>query len=145
MLSARSAAVLVAGLLVAACGGGGGGNPATPSPNPGSGGGGGGGGTGTTVTITIVGVNGKQSFSPNPASVPAGQMAIFRNNDVVVHRVVIDDRSIDTGDIAPGASSQPLALGAVNKSYHCSLHPNMVGSLNAAQTPEPEPCTGYCG
>jgi mono/diheme cytochrome c family protein len=49
------------------------------------------------------------------------------------------------GHIAPGASSQPLALGAVSKPYHCSFHPSMVGSLNAAETPEPPPCTGYCG
>jgi plastocyanin len=120
------------------CGGGGGYSSSTnPSPTPTP--------TATTVTINIVGVNGKQSFSPNPASVPAGQQVIFKNNDKVTHRVVIDDLSVDTGDIAPGASSQSLALGAVSKPYHCSLHPSMVGSLNAADTPEPQPCTGYCG
>ena len=123
------------------CGGGGGGyggstpTGATPTPTPDA----------TSVTININGVNGKQSFSPNPASVAAGQQVIFKNNDKVTHRVVIDDRSVDTGDIAPGASSQPLALGAVSKPYHCSLHPSMVGSLNTADTPEPPPCTGYCG
>jgi len=128
-------------LGASSCGGGGGGyggttpTGTTPTPTP----------TANTVTINISGVKGKQSFSPNPASVPAGQQVIFKNNDVVTHRVVIDDRSLDTGDIAPGASSQPLALGAVSKPYHCSLHPSMVGSLNAADTPDPPPCTGYCG
>jgi len=92
-----------------------------------------------------MGVKGAQSFSPNPAACPAGQMVVFRNADVVTHRVVLDDRSIDTGDIAPGASSQPQPLGAVSKAYHCSIHPSMVGSLNNAPTPEPPPCTGYCG
>jgi hypothetical protein len=72
-------------------------------------------------------------------------MVVFKNADVVTHRVVLDDRSIDTGDIAPGASSQPQPLGAVSKPYHCSLHPSMVGSLNSAATPDPPPCTGYCG
>ena len=72
-------------------------------------------------------------------------MVVWRNADVVTHRVKIDDLSVDTGDIAPGASSQPMALGAVSKAYHCSIHPSMVGSLNTAQTPEPPPCTGYCG
>ena len=124
-------------LGASSCGGGGygGSTPTTPTPTP----------TANTVTINITGVKGKQSFSPNPASVAAGQQVIFKNNDVVTHRVVIDDRSLDTGDIAPGASSQPLALGAVSKPYHCSLHPSMVGSLNAADTPDPPPCTGYCG
>jgi hypothetical protein len=58
---------------------------------------------------------------------------------------MLDDGTISTTEIAPGATSTPLALGAVNKSYHCSLHPSMVGSFNAAETPEPPPCTGYCG
>jgi plastocyanin len=119
------------------CGGGGygGQTPTGPTPTP----------TASSVTINIDGVNGKRSFSPNPASAAAGQQVNFKNNDKVTHRVVIDDLSVDTGDIAPGASSQPLALGAVSKPYHCSLHPSMVGSLNTAETPEPPPCTGYCG
>jgi plastocyanin len=96
------------------------------------------------VTITITGVKGAQSFSPNPGSCAAGQMVVWRNADVVTHRVKLDDLSIDTGDIAPGATSQPMALGNVSKSYHCPIHPNMVGSLNSAPTPEPPPCTGYC-
>ena len=126
-------------LGASSCGGGGGGyggsTPTNPTPTP----------TANTITINISGVKGKQSFSPNPASVAAGQQVIFKNNDVVTHRVVIDDLSVDSGDIAPGGSSQPLALGAVSKPYHCSLHPSMVGSLNTADTPEPPPCTGYCG
>jgi plastocyanin len=90
-------------------------------------------------------VNGKQSFDPNPASVAAGQLVVFKNADVVTHHVTLDDGSLQTGDIAPGASSQPLAIGAINKAYHCSMHPSMVGSFNSAPTPEPQPCTGYCG
>ena len=124
-------------LGASSCGGSGygGTTPTSTTPTP----------TANSVTINIDGVNGKRSFSPNPASVAAGQQVIFKNNDKVTHRVVIDDLSVDTGDIAPGASSQPLALGAVSKPYHCSLHPSMVGSLNTAETPEPPPCTGYCG
>lgn len=143
MFSTRSAVLVAAALLAAACGGGGSGSPAAPSPT-GNSGGSGGNGSGI-VTINIVGVNGKLSFNPNPANVPAGQTVVFRNNDVVTHRVVLDDNSINTGDIAPGASSQPLPLGGVSKPYHCSMHPSMVGSLNSAATPDPEPCTGYCG
>jgi plastocyanin len=120
--------------------GGGGGTPAGPSPGPGGGSTGG----STIVTITITGVKGAQSFSPNPGSCAAGQTVVWRNADVVTHRVRLDDLSVDTGDIAPGASSQPMPLGNISKAYHCPIHPNMVGSLNAAPTPEPPPCTGYC-
>jgi len=119
------------------CGGGGYGGSTATGPTPTS--------TSTTMTISITGVNGKQSFSPNPAAVAAGQQVIFKNDDKVTHRVLIDDRSVDTGDIAPGAASAPQSLGGVSKPYHCSLHPSMVGSLNTAATPEPQPCTGYCG
>src|SRR5262245_45783498 len=136
------AALACAGALTAvSCGGGGGsysgGNPVNPSPTPG--------GSSGAITITITGVKGKQSFSPNPASVAAGQMVVFRNTDVVSHKVVLDDATMSTAEIPAGGESQPLPLGAVNKSYHRSLHPSMVGSLNAAETPEPPPCTGYCG
>ena len=137
---ARRAFVAAALLAAASCGGGG---YTAPTPS----GGGGGGTTGGTniVTITIRGVNGKQSFDPNPASVQAGQLVVFKNADVVTHHVKLDDNSMETTDIAAGASSQPLAIGAINKAYHCSLHPSMVGSFNAAPTPDPAPCTGYCG
>lgn len=117
------------------CGGGGGSTPSSPSPAA----------DGTPITINIMGVNGKLSFSPNPAVVPAGRVVVFKNNDVVSHRVVLDDNSIDTGDIAPGATSRTLSLGGLSKPYHCAVHPSMVGSLNEAATREPEPCTGYCG
>jgi plastocyanin len=128
----------LAAAVASGCGGGGGAStPTTPTPS--------GGGTQTTVTISITGVNGRQSFTPNPASVSAGQLVVFRNADVVAHHVMLDDNSLQTTDIAPGASSAALPVGNINKSYHCSLHPSMVGSFNQADTPEPPPCTGYCG
>jgi plastocyanin len=138
------ALMLAASAILAACGGGGGGGgstPTSPSPSPG----GGGGGTQTTVTINIVGVKGKLSFSPNPATIQAGQLVVFKNNDIVTHHVMLDDNSLQTTDIAPGATSAALPIGAANVAYHCNIHPSMVGSFNAAATPEPEPCTGYCG
>jgi plastocyanin len=134
-----STLILAATLVVVNCGGGGG------PTNPSSGGGGGGGPTpgSNVVTVTIKGVNGKLSFDPNPAMVQSGQVVVFRNADVVTHRVVLDNGSIDSGDIPPGASSQPMSVGGLNASYHCPIHPSMVGSFNGAATPEPPPCTGY--
>jgi plastocyanin len=132
------ALAFVGALAITGCGGGGGSTPTSPTP------GGGGGGTSNVVTINIKGVNGKLSFDPNPASVGAGQLVVFKNNDVVVHHVMLDDGGAQTGDIAPGATSSPISIGS-NKSYHCSNHPSMVGSFNGNSTPEPPPCTGYCG
>ena len=131
-------ALVFAGALAAVnCGGGGGGTPTSPSP-------GGGGGTTNIVTITIKGVNGKSSFDPNPANVSAGQLVVYKNNDVVTHHIITDDRTQQTTDIAPGATSQPISIGAA-KSYHCEMHPSMLGSFNGNETPDPPPCQGYCG
>ena len=94
---------LVVAVVSVSCGGGGGygGGATTPTPTPTPGGT----GSGSVVTVTIRGVNGAQSFTPNPASCAAGQTVVFYNADVVTHRVVLDDQSVDTGPIAPGASS----------------------------------------
>ena len=96
------------------------------------------------MTITIVTQNGAQSFSPNPASA-GGQQVVFKNSDTVVHRVVLNDGSIDTGDIAPGASSRVVTMPVAGTNYHCSLHANMIGAVQAASGGGAPPCTGpYC-
>lgn len=81
------------------------------------------------VTINIVRDNGAQSFSPNPATLPAGQMVIWRNVDSITHRVVLNNGSLDTGDLAPGRSSEPMSINTGGGPYHCSIHPSMVGTL----------------
>src|SRR5260370_29451975 len=97
---------------------GNGGNPTTPTPGmPG------------IVTINVVAINGAQSFSPNPATLPAGQMVVWHNVDNVTHRVVLNDRSVDTGNLSPGASSSAQQIGTVGP-YHCSIHPEMVGTIS---------------
>jgi len=133
-------AVVALSLGVWGCGGsssysnGNSGNPSTPTPSiPG------------VVTINVVAVNGAQSFSPNPASLPAGQMVVWRNVDSITHHVVLNDRSVDTGNLAPGASSQPMAIAAAGGQYHCSIHPVMVGSVNQDTSNAAAPCEGaYC-
>jgi plastocyanin len=141
-MKTRALVALLAAGLCWTCGGGGGGYggsstpPTTPSPAP----------TGTNiVTISIVGDRGATSFSPNPATCNPSQMVVWKNNDTIVHRVVIDGLGIDTGPLNPGASSQPMSLANVSRGYHCSLHPGMVGALNGAETPPPmgEPCGPY--
>jgi plastocyanin len=110
------------------------GNPSTPTPS-----------ISGVVTINVVAVNGAQSFSPNPASLPAGQMVVWHNVDGITHHVVLNDRSVDTGDLAPGTSSQPMAIAAAGGQYHCTIHPVMVGSVNQDTSNTPAPCQGaYC-
>ena len=125
----RVLAAAAAGLFLVACGGGG---SSPSSPNPGG------------LTITITRQNGAQSFSPNPASA-GGQTVVFRNSDSVVHRVRLNDGSIDTGNIAPGATSAPVQMPPGGTHYHCSVHPDMIGAVSGT-TGGPPPCEGpYCG
>jgi plastocyanin len=122
-------------LLAAACGSGSS-SPTSPSQPPSS--------QPTTATIDVVGQNGVQAFSPNPASF-GGQMVVFRNTHNVPHRVVLNDGSVDTGDIAPGATSRAVQMPATGTNYHCSLHPGMIGAVSAAAGGQPPPCEGvYC-
>ncbi|MQA30889.1 MAG: hypothetical protein GEU82_13825 [Luteitalea sp.] len=108
-----------------------GGSPMSPSPPP-------------NLTISIARQSGAQSFTPNPASA-GGQLVVFRNDDTIVHRVVLNDGSIDTGDVAPGATSRPVMMPAGGTNYHCSLHPAMIGSVSAASGAPPPACEGiYC-
>jgi plastocyanin len=135
----RAHVALVVALAVAGCGGGGygGGTPTNPTP-------GGGGSTGAT-TISIVGDRGNQSFTPNPGAPGQDQMVTWRNNDSVVHRIVLNDGTGDTGNIAPGATSNAVRLPANGANYHCSLHPGMIGAVRAASGDPAPPCTGiYC-
>jgi plastocyanin len=108
-------------LIVTACGGTSYGNssPSSPSETP---------PPANAITIDVVRENGNQSFSPNPATVPAGQTVVWHNIDTTTHRVVLNDGKLDTGNLAPGAFSPPMTLAAPSP-YHCSIHPDMVGAL----------------
>jgi plastocyanin len=80
------------------------------------------------ITIDVLGIHGARSFSPNPESLPEGQMVIWHNLDIYTHHIVLDDRSVDSGDLRPGASTEPMPIGAPG-SYHCTIHPEMVGTI----------------
>ena len=95
------------------------------------------------VTVNVVAIRGAQSFSPNPATLPAGVQVVWHNVDSVTHRVVLDNGSVDTGNLAPGASSQAMTIGGSGASYHCSIHPSMMGSINQDTSSQPAPTPGY--
>jgi hypothetical protein len=120
-------AALAAAIAVSQCGGG-----YTPS-SPGS-------ATPDVVTVTVVGTQGNGSFVPNP--VPAGgNQVVFKNNDPVnTHHIIMDNGSVDFGNLAPGASSTAKVVSSGN--FHCANHPSMVGSINGSVAPTPPPGSG---
>lgn len=135
------AGALTVALTAFGCGGGGSSTPTAPSNGGNTG--------GSVVTITITGKNSTLAFNPNPANVDSGAKVQFKNNDSVTHHIMLDDGSGQTADIPPGATSAAIGIGN-NKSYHCSIHPGMVGGFNGS-TGDPPPncsyqyCAGYGG
>jgi len=94
--------------------------PTTPAPSG-------------SATINIVGSAGPQSYNPNPApALTSGQTVVWHNSDAVTHRIVADDGSFDTGNIANGATSGAMMPKTNGVSYHCSIHPSMTGTITAA-------------
>jgi plastocyanin len=117
-------AVVTISLGVCGCGGNGGaqpggpGSPAAPTPS-----------AAPVVTIDVAEINGPYSFYPSPAMVQAAQIVVWRNTDIVTHHPVLDDDSIDTGTLAPGTLSQPKTIAVGTRTYHCTIHPTMVGTI----------------
>ena len=96
--------------------------PATPVPA-------------ANVTITIVGMNGSNSYSPNPGTVKVGQTVAWRNADALPHTATADGGGFDTGTIAAGATSNPITMTTAGTfPYHCAIHGvTMVGTLTVTQ------------
>jgi plastocyanin len=84
------------------------------------------------VVIEILGINSDRSFSPNPFVVPAGRPVVWHNSDFDTHRIVVDAAGLDSGDVRPGRFSAPMAADD-GGSYHCAIHPSMIGTLKRAE------------
>jgi plastocyanin len=96
----------------------------TPEPDPSL----------SAVVIEIVGISGNMSFSPATASLRVGQQVRWHNADGIVHTATQNGGGFDTGFISPGATSAPITVTAPGTlSYHCEVHPSMVGALGVTQ------------
>lgn len=123
-VTVRLTGALVLAVALAACGGSS--TPTSPTPT-----------SSTTavadVTITITGMNGANSYSPNPGTLRVGQKVAFRNADTITHTATADNGAFDTGNIAPGATSAAITLTTAGTfGYHCRPHPSMVGTLTVS-------------
>lgn len=112
---------VLAGLIVLTIGCGSS-SPSSPSNTPTT--------TGTPVSI----VNGSSTltttaYSPNPVSVAVGGTVTWTNNDVTTHTATSDDGSFNSGNMAPGATFSRTFSAAGTFTYHCAIHPGMVGTV----------------
>jgi plastocyanin len=114
--------IIAVALTAVACGSDTTTSPSTTSPSAPS--------TTPDVTITIEANNGAQSFAPNPSAARVGQTVAWQNVDSITHNATQDGGSFQTGNISPGTTSTPIMMSSAGTfTYHCSIHPGMVGTL----------------
>jgi plastocyanin len=89
---------------------------AAPSEAPAAGGGG-------AVTIQDF------AFGPASLSVAAGTTVTWTNSDTAAHTATADDGSFDSSSIGPGATFSQAFDTPGTFPYHCSIHPNMTGTI----------------
>jgi plastocyanin len=76
---------------------------------------------------TIV-INGFK-FLPDTLTVKTGETVEWKNEDAVVHTATAEDKTFDSGNIAPGKSWTFVASKPGTYTYICTIHPNMKGTL----------------
>lgn len=69
------------------------------------------------------------AFSPASLTVKVGDKVTWTNQDSVGHSATADDNSFDTGVIAQGQSGSNTFTKSGTYTYHCSVHPNMKGTI----------------
>ena len=89
-----------------------------------------GGGSGTPVSI-VSGASTKTNtaYAPTPVNISAGGSVTWTNSDSTTHTSTADDNSWGSGSIAPGASYTRTFSSAGTFTYHCTIHPGMVGTV----------------
>lgn len=69
-------------------------------------------------------------FVPSTIHAQPGETVTVYNYDQILHRIVADDGSFDTGVMNPGASFTVKAGAAGSViAYHCTIHSRMKGSI----------------
>src|SRR5215208_3893678 len=68
-------------------------------------------------------------FEAANIAIEPGTTVVWVNEGKVPHTVTANDGSFNSGELYPGDSYIVVFLGAGVVSYHCQLHPQMVGSV----------------
>jgi plastocyanin len=91
-----------------------------------------GGGTPADITLGITGINGANSYFPNPDTVTMGQTVAWHNTDGTTHTATSNAAGVfDTGHIGPGGTSGAIRMNTVGTfTYQCAIHGSlMTGTL----------------
>ena len=72
------------------------------------------------------------AFRPAGVVIEVGSTVVWRNNGKMTHTVTANDRSFDSGNIAPGATWSHRFDRAGVVAYHCTPHPWMKAEIRVA-------------
>ena len=119
----RVTSIIILATSLTACGGYS--APAAPSggPTPAPAG---------STTVAIAGGASTQTtaaFGANPLTIAVGTTISWANNDNTTHTTVADGSQWSSGNIAPGGRFNFTFASAGRFTYHCQIHPNMVGTI----------------
>ena len=125
MLSMRLVVVSAVFIFAIACGGSG--SPSTsptPSPTPTPG------GPSSSVTIPAGALAlGNRAYTPDDVNVAVGAMVTWTNTDSVAHTSTSNVKGWDSGIVAPSGQFTFTFQNAGTFSYHCAIHPGMIGTV----------------
>jgi plastocyanin len=94
----------------------------TPTPTPT--------GTGTQVTIASgASTRTTTAYAPNPVTVAVGGAVTWVNSDTIAHTSTGDNNAWNSGSIAAGGMFTRTFSSAGTFTYHCTIHPGMVGTV----------------
>ncbi len=69
------------------------------------------------------------AFEPATLEVSAGATVSWTNTGQVVHTVTADNGAFNSGEMSPGATVTGTFNTPGTYTYHCSIHPDMTGTL----------------
>ena len=88
--------------------------------------------TGSSATVSIAAGSETlttNAFSPDVDDVPAGTTVTWVNNDAISHTSTSDSGAWNSGAVAPGGRFSFTFATPGMFSYHCSIHPGMIGTV----------------
>src|SRR4029450_8936162 len=95
------------------------GGPTGPTAETGSNGGG--------TTITIAGF----AFDPDTITVSGPAEVTVTNDDSTTHTFTLDDGSVDE-TVEPGKTGTGAGDVSASTGFHCNIHPQMTGQIEAS-------------
>ena len=123
MSSLRLVVVSALLMLTFACGGYSS-SPSAPSPAPTAG------GPSSPVTIPRGAESlANRAYSPDDVNIAIGESVTWTNTDSVAHTSTSDGGAWNSGTVNPGGRFSFTFQSAGTFSYHCTIHPGMVGTV----------------